>query len=112
MSYADLAKVSPHVLTPEHFGLHLGTHFVAKYSHINKALVTVEKLRWSRIPVGVAGQERPHPHSFIRDGEDKRTAAVEVRPFYSASALVATRCSCLRVFSPLLDFSVVIRRCH
>ncbi|KIM58394.1 hypothetical protein SCLCIDRAFT_1218763 [Scleroderma citrinum Foug A] len=73
-----LAKVSPYVLTPEHFALHLGTHFVAKYSHINKALVTVEKLRWSRIPVGVAGQERPHPHSFIRDGEDKRTAAVEV----------------------------------
>ncbi|KAL4062190.1 hypothetical protein V8B97DRAFT_2088634 [Scleroderma yunnanense] len=73
-----LAKVSPHVLTPEHFALHLGTHLVAKYHHINKAFVTVEKLRWSRIPVGAPGQEFPHPHSFLRDGEDKRITAVEI----------------------------------
>ncbi|KAG6330781.1 hypothetical protein ID866_8306, partial [Astraeus odoratus] len=73
-----LAKVSPHILVPEHFALHLGTHLVAKYALINKACVTVEKLRWSRIPTRLAGQEQLHPHSFIRDGEDKRTAVVEV----------------------------------
>jgi len=65
----------------------------------------VEKLRWSRIPVGAAvGQERPHPHSFIRDGEDKRIAAVEVcSPLFFFPTdirlrLRATRCACLRVF--------------
>ncbi|KAJ7452810.1 hypothetical protein FB451DRAFT_1282148 [Mycena latifolia] len=73
-----LAKISPHVLIPERFALHLGTHLVSKYAHIHKAFVTVEQLRWSRIPV--AGEQGPeeHPHAFIRDGDDKRIVKVEV----------------------------------
>ncbi|KAJ7171070.1 hypothetical protein C8R46DRAFT_1349178 [Mycena filopes] len=73
-----IAKISPHVLIPERFALHLGMHLVSKYPHIHKAFVTVEQLRWSRIPV--AGEQGPeeHPHSFIRDGEDKRIISVEV----------------------------------
>ncbi|KAJ6568209.1 hypothetical protein B0H10DRAFT_2109427 [Mycena sp. CBHHK59/15] len=73
-----IAKVSPHVLIPERFALHLATHFVSKYAHIHKAFVTVEQLRWSRIPVtGEQGLE-DHPHSFIRDGDDKRIVKIEV----------------------------------
>jgi len=72
------AKTSPHILNPEIFALHLGTFFVSKYAHIHKAFITVEKLRWTRISVGASGQEEPHPHSFYRDGDDKRVTKVEV----------------------------------
>ncbi|KAA1068407.1 hypothetical protein PGT21_026116 [Puccinia graminis f. sp. tritici] len=60
------AKTSPHVLTPELFSLHLGTHFVSEYEHIGKAIVTVISHRWSRIPL----DQKPHPHAFTRDGND------------------------------------------
>jgi len=69
-----LAKTSPHVLHPERFAIHLGAHLVAKYAHIHKAFITVEKLRWSRIPVN--GQA--HPHAFMRDGEERRVASIEI----------------------------------
>jgi urate oxidase len=74
----DFAKISPHILNPEKFALHLGTFFVSKYAHIHKAFITVEKLRWTRISVGAEGQEQQHPHSFYRDGDDKRITKVEV----------------------------------
>ncbi|KAG8807312.1 hypothetical protein FRC17_004523 [Serendipita sp. 399] len=47
---------------------------VTKYPHITKAFCDVESLKWSRIPV----QGVEHKHSFVRDGEEKRTASVEV----------------------------------
>lgn len=72
-----LAKMSPHILSPERFALHLGTYIVSKYAHINRAFVTLEKLRWSRITL--SGNVDPHPHSFVRDGNDKQTVEVEVR---------------------------------
>jgi hypothetical protein len=42
--YSDLAKISPHVLHPERFALHLGTFLVSKYAHLSKAFITVEKV--------------------------------------------------------------------
>ncbi|KAG2048380.1 uricase [Suillus hirtellus] len=71
-----LAKISPHILSPERFALHLGTHIVSRYAHIHRAFITLEKLRWSRIALGA--NENPHPHSFIRDGNDRQTVEVEV----------------------------------
>lgn len=71
-----LAKISPHILSPERFALHLGTYIVSKYAHIHRAYVTIEKLRWSRITL--SGNVDPHPHSFVRDGNDKQTVEVEV----------------------------------
>jgi urate oxidase len=75
----DLAKISPHILNPERFALHLATFLVSKYAHISKAFVTVEQLRWTRIREG----DKPlgHPHSFHRDGNDKRVVKVEVIKF-------------------------------
>ncbi|KAJ7661916.1 hypothetical protein DFH06DRAFT_1088425 [Mycena polygramma] len=73
-----IAKISPHVLVPERFALHLGTHLVSKYPHIHKAFVTVEQLRWSRIPVAGEQGVAEHPHSFFRDGDEKRIVNVEV----------------------------------
>jgi len=68
------AKTSPHVATPELFALHIATHMVTKYDHVTKAFVDIESLKWSRIPV----QGVEHKHSFVRDGEEKRTTSVEV----------------------------------
>ena len=70
----DLAKVSPHILSAERFGLHLGTHLVSKYAHIHKALITIEQLRWARISV----DGKSHDHSFLRDGDEKRIVKVQV----------------------------------
>ncbi|KAG1764314.1 hypothetical protein EDD22DRAFT_1049808, partial [Suillus occidentalis] len=70
-----LAKISPHILSPERFALHLGTYLVSKYAHIHRAFVSLEKLRWSRITL--SGNVDPHPHSFVRDGNDQ-TVEVEV----------------------------------
>ncbi|KAI0031130.1 uricase [Vararia minispora EC-137] len=72
---SNLAKTSPHVLSPARFAVHLGTHLVSKYVHLTKAVVTVQQLRWARIGVDGAA----HPHAFWRDGDEKRivTAVVD-----------------------------------
>jgi urate oxidase len=70
----DLAKISPHIRSAERFGLHLATHLVSKYAHIHKASVTIEQLRWARITV----DGKPHGHSFLRDGDEKRIVRVLV----------------------------------
>ena len=70
----DLAKISPHILSAERFGLHLATHIVSKYAHIHKVFVTIEQLRWARITV----DGKAHDHSFLRDGDEKRVVNVQV----------------------------------
>ena len=75
LSLPGLAKTSPFVLIPELFGLHLGAFLLGKYAHLQRAYVTVQQLRWQRISVD--GKE--HPHSFWRDGDEKRVVDVEVR---------------------------------
>jgi len=70
----DLAKISPHILSAERFGLHLATHLVSKYAHIHKAFVAIEQLRWARIAV----DGKAHGHSFLRDGDEKRVIKVQV----------------------------------
>jgi len=39
-------------------------------------VITVEQLKWSRIPIGPNAE--PHKHSFLRDGEEKKIIKVEV----------------------------------
>ncbi|EAU84962.2 uricase [Coprinopsis cinerea okayama7 len=92
-----LAKVSPHILNAEKFALHIGTFFVSKYAHIHKAHVTVEQLRWKRISIN--GEE--HPHSFYRDGDDKRVVKAVVDATAGKHALVAN------VSSGLVDLLVL-----
>lgn len=72
---SDLAKVSPHVLTPELFAVHIGVFLLNKYGHLKRAYVDVERLRWSRIVLGGGVEEK---HSFVRDGDEKHVARVEV----------------------------------
>ncbi|KAH9925498.1 uricase [Fomitopsis serialis] len=85
-----LAKVSPHILSPERFAVHLGTHLVSKYPHLHKAFITIEKLRWARIPiVNDLEPVQLHPHSYFRDGEDKRFTSVEIDATLGKDAIIA-----------------------
>ncbi|KAF5100302.1 hypothetical protein D0Z03_000823 [Geotrichum reessii] len=56
----------------ERFGAALVNHFVTKYAHIHGAEAHIIQHRWVRYNV----QGAPHPHSFIQDGKEVRTATV------------------------------------
>lgn len=87
-----ISKISPHVLNPEKFALHLATHIVSKYTHLRTCHVDVESLRWQRIPV----EGNAHPHSFYRDGDEIRFTSVSVSRSTSSSTLKGTVSSGLR----------------
>lgn len=64
-----LAKKHP-VTPPELFASTVANHFVRTYEHINSAIVNIITHRWTRILVN----GEPHPHSFLRDGQETRNA--------------------------------------
>jgi hypothetical protein len=83
----DLAKVSPHVLYPARFGLHIAEHLLSRYAHLTKSFVTVEQLRWARIGTGASSdsdaggggnETEGHKHAFWRDGTERRFVEVEM----------------------------------
>jgi len=63
-----LAKQNP-INPPELFAGIVAQHFVDTYPHIHAAHVKIIQNRWTRMTV----DGKPHPHSFFRDGEEKRT---------------------------------------
>lgn len=70
----------------ESYAAILADHFVTRYSHIHGAEIHVIQHRWSRYNV----QGSPHPHSFLRDGAEVRTATVykkEGNPFHIVSGI-------------------------
>ncbi|KAL9714546.1 hypothetical protein Ac2012v2_002860 [Leucoagaricus gongylophorus] len=88
-----LAKISPLVLSIEQFGIHLGLFFVWKYSHITKASVSIEQLRWKRMEVvdeDEKNKKREHGYAFWRDGEEKRNVDVVVVDDATSGRLVAS----------------------
>jgi len=68
-----LAKQHP-VNPPELFASILGNHFIQKYEHIHTAHIKVVTHRWTRMTI----DGKPHPHSFFRDGDEKRTAEADI----------------------------------
>jgi len=96
VAYPDLAKVSPHVLDPARFGLHLGAHLLARYAHFSAAFVTVEQLRWARIGAGAGPGETGHKHAFWRDGVEKRFVEIEVARSRDGNGAVARMAAGLR----------------
>ncbi|BGP19900.1 hypothetical protein JCM10213_008626 [Rhodosporidiobolus nylandii] len=86
------AKSSPHVLQPELFALDIALHFVTTYAHLDRCSVDIVQLKWSRIPV----QGKPHKHSFVRNGEDKRTVSVVVDATKGKNQISATCTSGLK----------------
>jgi len=69
-----LAKQNP-VIPIELFASIIGNHFVTQYSHIHGAHVKIVQQRWSRMTV----DGKPHPHSFLRDGEETRVVEVHAQ---------------------------------
>jgi len=67
-----MAKEHP-VNPPELFGSILANHFVQKYKHIHTAHVSIIQHRWTRMEV----DGKPHPHSFFRDGAEKRVVQAD-----------------------------------
>lgn len=57
-----------HVDTPEMYAAILAQHFIDRYPHIHVATANVTQHRWTRMTV----DEKPHPHSFARDGAETR----------------------------------------
>lgn len=58
----------------EEFALRLGRHFVGSFDYLTGARVLIDQYAWERIAVDGA----PHPHSFRRASDEKRTTAVTV----------------------------------
>jgi urate oxidase len=68
-----LAKQYP-VTPPELFASILGNHFIEQYSHIHAVNVKVVTKRWVRMNV----DGKPHPHSFVKEGEEKRNVVARI----------------------------------
>lgn len=56
----------------ELYGATLAQHFVSRYPHIHAAQVHIIQHRWTRYEV----QGKPHPHSFLKEGSEVRTATI------------------------------------
>jgi urate oxidase len=56
----------------EDFGLRLARHFVGEFASVYRARVAIEEYPWARITV----DGRPHPHAFVRGGQETRLATV------------------------------------
>jgi urate oxidase len=59
----------------EDFGLALAGHFVADIGPVTSAHVDIDEYAWDRVPVGGTG----HAHTFVRAGQEIRTASVTVQ---------------------------------
>ncbi|HEY7146391.1 MAG TPA: urate oxidase [Streptosporangiaceae bacterium] len=69
------AYASEHgVASPEQYAMTLASHFVDDIEPVSAARVDVDEYPWERLQVGGEG----HPHTFIRSGQEVRTAAVTV----------------------------------
>jgi urate oxidase len=58
----------------EDWGLSLARHFVADVDPVSGARIEIERFGWNRVEV--AGDE--HDHTWVRSGEEVRTAAITV----------------------------------
>ncbi|CAN5663982.1 urate oxidase [soil metagenome] len=56
----------------EIFGLRLADYFLANNSQVTRVIVEIDEHAWTRINVG----GEPHQHSFIKGGDEKRTAII------------------------------------
>ena len=56
----------------EQFALRLARHFAHDFPAVQRSRVSIEEHTWQRIEV----EGKPHPHSFVRAGSEKRLATV------------------------------------
>lgn len=60
--------------SPEQFLLTLGRHFVDEYAWVSGGRWEAQQYAWRRITV----DGEPHDHSFVRTGQETRTAVVQI----------------------------------
>lgn len=53
------------VKSPEDFAILLCNHFLSKYNHVMKVVITVEERLWNRISYGEGSSQMFHNHAFI-----------------------------------------------
>lgn len=53
----------------EEFAALLARHFLATYSQVTSATVSISQAKWERITV----DDRPHAHAFVQGGSERRT---------------------------------------
>ena len=66
-----LAKLHP-IGSPEEFCLRLADHFLAHNPQVSRIRIEAAETLWVRLAV----EGKPHPHTFTRSSEEKRTAAL------------------------------------
>lgn len=77
---ADTMKNTVYVLarqyaveTIEEFCLHVADHFLTYNPQVTRLLVGASETLWTRVPLGA----KPHASTFIRAGEERRTATLD-----------------------------------
>ena len=73
-AYVWAKKLNPDPI--EAYGLALAQHFVDDVAPVEAARIEIERYDWARVTV----DGRPHDHTFVRSGQEVRTAAVTVEP--------------------------------
>jgi urate oxidase len=73
-AYVWAKKVNPDPI--EVYGLSLAHHFVDETEPVEGARIEIERYDWTRAVID--GQ--PHDHTFVRTGQEVRTAAITVEP--------------------------------
>jgi urate oxidase len=69
-----LAQQTKEIEELEDFGLRLADHFLTNNAQVTRVIIDISEKTWTRIAVG----GEPHLHSFIKGGEEKRTAKISV----------------------------------
>ena len=67
-----LAQQTQEIEEIESFALRLAKHFLANNPQVTRVIVKIAEHGWTRIDIS----EEPHPHSFTKSGDEKRTARI------------------------------------
>ena len=73
-AYVWAKKLNPDPI--EAWGLALAHHFVDDVEPVESARIEIERYDWTRVEV----DGKPHDHTFVRSGQEVRTAAVTLEP--------------------------------
>lgn len=69
-----LAAQTEEIEEIETFGLRLARHFLAENEEVSRVSIDIIEHKYTRIPIG----REPHPHSFTKDGGEKRTTSIKM----------------------------------
>ena len=73
-AYVWSKKVNPDPI--ETYGLALAHHFVDHVEPVESARIEIERYDWTRVEI----DGKPHDHTFVRTGQEVRTAAITLEP--------------------------------